>query len=71
MAKHLAGNEADVSVCMKELEDFDCVIKATTKDGRTAFKPVQLKQLPDHKSNPDIEVQTLINHVQSQRAASP
>jgi len=28
MMKHIAGSQADVKVCMKEDEDFDCVIRA-------------------------------------------
>ncbi len=33
-----------ISVCIKEDDDFDCVIKAVEPDGHTVFRPVQLKE---------------------------
>ena len=43
-----AGSRGAVSVCVKEDDDFDCVIKAVEVDGKVVFKPFQLKHLPSH-----------------------
>jgi uncharacterized iron-regulated protein len=62
MMKHIAGRHAKVTVCVKELDDFDCIIKGEIGDD-IVYKPVQLKQLPNHKVNNAVELQEIIDKI--------
>ena len=48
MLKQASRNRAEITVCVKESVDFDCVLKAIELDGKIVFRPVQLKELPSH-----------------------
>ena len=70
MVKHIAGPCAEVTVCFKEFDDFDCVLRALI--GReTVYMPVQLKQLPGHEIDLDIELQALVDKLKKQYPVSP
>ena len=70
MMKHIAGRHARVTVCVEELDDFDCIIKGEIgKD--TVYKPVQLKQLPSHEVNDDVELQEIIDKLKRKYPTSP
>lgn len=60
MVKHIAGRHARITVCVEELDDFDCVIKGEIGN-ETVYKPVQLKHLPSHEVNDAIELQSFID----------
>ena len=70
MMKHSMRSIAVVTVCVQEsnefdkIDDFDCVLKAVIHGGETAYKPVQLKQLPSHEVNARTEIQTEIDKLQ-------
>ena len=70
MWKHIAGPLAKVTVCVKEADDFDCVIKGVMASGETVYKPVQLKQLPSHAVNPSADLQTTIDRLKKKYASS-
>ena len=61
MFKHGATSTADVTVCVLEKDDFDCVLKFIPESGEVVYKPVQLKQLPSHKLNANADIQAEIN----------
>lgn len=69
MMKHIAGCQARVTVCVKELDDFDCTIKGEIGSD-TVYKPVQLKQLPSRQVNREIELQGIINKLKTQYPTS-
>jgi hypothetical protein len=46
--------------CIKEDEDFDCVIKTLDPDGKIVFRPVQLKEFSNHDPK-KAEIQSEIN----------
>jgi hypothetical protein len=70
MLKHMVGSHAKVTLSMEELDDFDCVIKGDV-EGQITYKPVQLKHLPDHATNPNIEIQTIIDGIKQKYRSSP
>lgn len=61
MVGQSVGSRATVTVCTEEDDDFDCVIKAIEPDGKTVFRPFQLKQLPSHQVNQHVEIQTEVD----------
>lgn len=69
LMKHSTRSTARVTVAVQEDDDFDCVLKAEIMDGETAYKPVQLKQLPSDEVNTRTDIQTEINKLQ--KYASP
>jgi hypothetical protein len=70
MWKHIAAPLAEVTVCVKEAVDFDCVIKGVMASGETVYKPVQLKQLPSHEVNLNADLQTTIDRLKKKYASS-
>lgn len=61
MVKHMSGSNAEVTVAVEELEDFDCTLKSVNGD-ETVYRPVQLKELPSKESNPsDLSLQELLD----------
>ena len=62
MMKHVGGEHARITVCVNETDDFDCILKGETERG-TVYKPVQLKQLPSHQENEDIDLQRVIDQL--------
>jgi hypothetical protein len=65
MMKHSMRDAAVVTVCLHESEDFDCVLKGMLNhNGKIAYKPVQLKQLPSHKVNKQADIQKEIIKLQ-------
>lgn len=68
--KRIAGPLAEVTVCVMEALDFDCVMKGVMASGETVYKPVQLKQLPSYEVNPKADLQTTIDRLKKQYATS-
>jgi hypothetical protein len=62
MVKHLAGRFADVMVAVVEAADYDCVLRGEC-EGKVAFVPVQLKQLPSEDVNSKVTLQALLQSV--------
>ena len=70
MLKHGDTMGADITVCMEEAADYDCVFRLKTifrvdpnecfKHGieEVAYKLVQLKRIPSHALNPATDVQS-------------
>ena len=64
MLKHERISTAKITVCVEEVEeheDFDCVLRSVSKEKGTVYKLVQLKQLPPHEANDNIEIQRIID----------
>jgi len=61
MFKYGARSIADVTVCVLEDSDFDCILRLIHNGKDAVYKPVQLKQLVNHDQNDHVEVQTEIN----------
>jgi dGTP triphosphohydrolase len=68
--KQIAGPNANITVALKEADDYDCVIRAIDAGGGTAYKLVQLKQLVNHQVDDNIDLQTLINRLPIKCASS-
>ena len=68
--KQIAGPNANITLALKEADDYDCVIRAIDAGRETAYKLVQLKQLPNHQVNDDIDLQTIINRLKVKYASS-
>jgi hypothetical protein len=62
MMKHMMGHFATISLSLEEFDDFDCVIRAVLAE-QTLYRPVQLKHLPSHQVNPDVDVQTILDKI--------
>ena len=61
MVKHISGVHAEVTVAVKELDDFDCVLKGIA-EGQTVYRPVQLKQIPPKEFNPgDVSLDQILD----------
>jgi len=70
MLKHILTKQTtslnmEISVHTKEFGDCDCVIKRIVGGNPAEYKLVQLKQLPNHATNSQIELQTIINGLQN------
>jgi hypothetical protein len=61
LTKHLTGRSTQVAVDLPEYSEYDCVLKCVGENGDTAYKLVQLKQLPSHELNPDADLQSEMN----------
>lgn len=53
----------EVKVAFKQAADFDCVFRAVDPIKGTAYKLVQLKQLPSHQVNAEADLQALIERL--------
>ena len=69
MFKHGASSTADVTVCVHEQDDFDCVLKLVHATKGVAYKPVQLKQVP-YNVNGHADIQTEINKLKKYTSSS-
>jgi hypothetical protein len=68
MYKYFSGSRATVTVCVTELQDFDCVIKGVMEEGDIVYKRVQLKQLANHEKSKNL--QAIIDKLKSQYPTS-
>lgn len=56
---------AEITVCVKEDEDYDCILKAVEHDsGTVVYRPVQLKMLPSRSVHASIGVQAEIDKLE-------
>jgi len=61
MIGQMIGPCGEVTVCVREDEDFDCVLRSIEDGGKTVYRPFQLKQLPSHKFNQYAQIQVEID----------
>lgn len=66
------GRKALVTIAMAKVEysEIDCAIRAQIRN-ETIYRPVQLKQLPNHQQNQKIEIQEIINKVAKRYPSAP
>jgi hypothetical protein len=65
LAKQMTGLYVEITVHTEEFEDCDCVIKRIVGGNPAEYRLVQLKQLPNHATNNQIELQTIIDGLQN------
>jgi hypothetical protein len=70
LTKHPTGRPIQVAVDLSEDSEYDCVLKCVEKNGATAYKLVQLKQLPSHELNPDADLQSEMNKLKKRYPCS-
>ena len=61
MMGQIIGQCGEVTVCVREDEDFDCVLRSIEDGCKAVYRPFQLKQLPSHTMNQCAKIQAEID----------